>query len=383
MKPLYPQPGSTIAPANAVGRRATTARARAAVLAGTNLGINDPRRMGKTVWLDLFCSDPGPGLLAVKVDYEGVRSTEEFLLRTVRELHRHQGLSRKVLARLGALFDGVEVGAGVPATPISVKVGVASRTSTDLLGETMAAVEAHLDEGLLLVVAMDEVPIAIDNITVNEGAAAANQLLQSLRELRRRDSRLRWIVCGSIGFHHVLRKCGATEGATNDLVNLPLGPLAEDDARELTTRLLLGIGRPAADGAVDDLLRETECIPFLIHALALRLHDSGGGPVTPADVAQAFEGFVDDRDDSKAVTHLVTRLDPLYGDNTRAAEAILDRVAIEGSVPIDALRAEHPVAPLNEVLDDLLDDHYLSERHKTMTWRYDVLRRIWARRRRL
>jgi hypothetical protein len=38
--------------------------------------------MGKTVWLDLFCADPGDGLVAVKIDHEGVRTSEEFLLRT-------------------------------------------------------------------------------------------------------------------------------------------------------------------------------------------------------------------------------------------------------------------------------------------------------------
>jgi len=90
---------------------------------------------------------------------------------------------------------------------------------------------------------MDEVPVAIGNIARNEGANEANLLLQTLRALRRRGSRLRWIVCGSVGFHHVLRHCGATQGVLNDLVNLPLGPLEPRDATELAQRLFLGIGR--------------------------------------------------------------------------------------------------------------------------------------------
>ena len=35
------------------------------------------------------------------------------------------------------------------------------------------------------------------------------------------------------------------------------------------------------------------------------------------------------------------------------------------------------------MLDDLVDDHYLIERKGAMSWRYDVLRRIWVHRRRL
>lgn len=327
---------------------------------------------------------PGPGLLAVKIDYEGVRSSEEFLLRTVKGLAGFQGTSQKARARLRALFDGVELGGTVPGTPVAVKVGVSSRTATDLLGETLDAVASHLDDEMLLIVAMDEVPIAIDNIATNEGPAAANQLLQALRDLRRRsDLRLRWIVCGSIGFHHILRRCGATEGAVNDLVNLPLGPLAADEARELAARLCLGIGRAADADVIDALVTESGGIPFLVHALAHRLHEAGAGPLSVADVTDAFTAFIDDRDESKAVTHLVTRLDPLYADRTEVAEAILDQIAVEGPVAIGDLVTAHPGAPVDDILDDLLDDHYLLQRQGSVVWRYDVLRRIWIHRRRL
>lgn len=384
MEPLFPQPGSTIAPKNAVGRAGTTARAQRELLAGSNLGINDPRRMGKTVWLDVFCADPGPELLAVKIDYEGVRTSEEFLLRTVKGLAAFQGTPAKARARLRALFDGVELGGTVPGTPVAVKVGVSMRSATDLLGETVESVASHLDDGLLLVVAMDEVPIAVDNIAANEDPPAANQLLQALRDLRRRsDLRLRWIVCGSIGFHHILRRCGATEGAINDLVNLPLGPLDVDEARELAARLCLGINRAADAAVVDALVAESGGIPFLIHALTHHLHEAGTGPLSVADVSDAFIAFIDDRDESKAVTHLVTRLDPLYGDRTRVAETILDGVAVDGPTSVADLMAAHAGDPVNEILDDLLDDHYLIERQGAVAWRYDVLRRIWVHRRRL
>ena len=330
--------------------------------------------MGKTVWLELFCTNPGDGMEAVKIDFEGVRTSEEFLLRTVGALSAHRSLPRKAAAKLASLFDGVEV--EVPG-PINVKIGVSTRTSTDLLTETMRTIDDHLDDEALLVIAMDEVPLAIGNIARNEGPDAANQLLQTLRELRRRGSRLRWIVCGSVGFHHVLRHCGATEGVLNDLVNLPLGPLKPADANELAQRLLLGIGRVADEDAVDALLEHSGCIPFLIHALAHGLQDAGRGPVSAGEVGRAFIAFMDDRDNSRAVTHLLTRLDPLYGERAGAAEKLLDRVAMEVSLGAAVLEAD------TEILDDLIDDHYLVERDRTVSWRYDVLRKIWVHRRRL
>lgn len=376
-RPLRPQPGSQIDPRNAVGRTRTTTRARRELAAGNNLLLNDPRRMGKTVWLDLFCAAPGDGLGAVKIDYEGVRTTDEFLMRTVQGLSAHRGLPSKAREKFRALFENLEVTGSVG--PISVKPGVASRSRTELLAETIRSVDDHLAEGTTLVIAMDEVPIAIGNVADVEGPDAAGQLLQALRQLRRRESRLRWIVCGSIGFHHVLRSCNTTEGAVNDLVNLPLGPLDAEEAKELARRLLLGIARPGGEDVIDAMVEDSGAIPFLIHALAHRLEESGSGGVAVEDVAAAFADFMDDRDESRAVTHLVTRLDPLYGGRHEAAEALLDRIAMEQPVATSDLKGD--VDPT--VLDDLIDDHYLTEAGGVVAWRYDVLRRIWMHRRRL
>jgi hypothetical protein len=95
LEPLRPQPGSTIDPRNAVGRQAVTARARNELLADNNLCVNDPRRMGKTVWLDVFCDQPGEGFDAVKIDFEGVQTVNEFLLRAVTELRGHRSLPNR------------------------------------------------------------------------------------------------------------------------------------------------------------------------------------------------------------------------------------------------------------------------------------------------
>lgn len=373
MNPLRPQPGSTIDPSNAVGRHGTTIRARNEMQDQNNLGLNDPRRMGKTVWLDLFCDDPGDGFEALKIDFEGVQTTGEFLARTVTELSKHRSLPSRAFTKLKALFDNVEVDGG----SLTVKRGVSTRAPTDLLHEAIRSVDAHLPAGVLFVIAMDEVPLAIRNIAGNEGPDAANHLLQTLRGLRQSGSRLRWIVCGSVGFHHVLRQCGATEGVVNDLVNLPLGPFETSEARELAQRLLLGIERDAGEDAVAALVEHSGGVPFLIHALAHRLHEAGTGRVLAGDVAGAFAHFLDERDESRAVTHLVTRLEPLYGDQAVTAEAILDRVAVDRSANAASLETDA------RVLNQLIDDHYLIERDRTVYWRYDVLRRIWRHRRRL
>ena len=329
--------------------------------------------MGKTVWIDMFCADPGDGLIAIKIDYEGVKTTEGFVLRTVQALAPHQGLPRKTLEKLRGMF---EFDVAVAAGPVRVKAGVASRSPAALLEETFVSVNDHVPPNVLIVIAMDEVPLALANIAVEESPLAAGTILQTMRELRRRqESKLRWIVSGSVGFHHVLRKCDVTEGVINDLLNLPLGPLPTPEATELAQRLLLGIDRASEPETITAMVAETEGIPFLIHALAHTLEDAGSGPVSRDDVLIAFKAFLDDRDESRAVTHLLTRLDPLYGEDTRRAKHILDTTArereVDSSVFVDA----------RSILVNLIDDHYLTERDSRLSWRYEVLRRIWAHRR--
>jgi hypothetical protein len=373
MDPLLPQPGSSIDPRHAVGRSATTKRARRDLRANNNLALTDPRRMGKTVWIDLFCADPGDGLTAIKIDYEGVRTSEGFVLRTVQALAPHRGLPGKTLEKLRGMF---EVDVAVTAGPVRIKAGVASRSPATLLEETFTSVNDHVPANALIVIAMDEVPMALANISAEESPTAAGTLLQTMRELRRRQgSNLRWIVSGSVGFHHILRKCDATEGAINDLVNLPLGPLPASEATELAERLLLGIERAPEPGTVDALVEVTDGIPYLIHALTHWLADAGTGAVSPDDVVGAFDAFVELRDESRAVTHLLTRLDPLYGETTPVAETILDTVALAGEV--DASMFAHERA----VLVNLVDDHYLAEHDARLSWRYEALRRIWSQRR--
>ena len=84
----------------------------------------------------------------------------------------------------------------------------------------------------------------------------------------------------------------------------------------------------------------------------------GTGPVAASDVADAFIGFMDDRDNSRAVTHLVTRLDPSTASaperRRRSSTESPSTISLEGR----RLRAD------GTILDDLLDDHYLVERER-------------------
>lgn len=380
-QPIPPMPGAKGDPVrHFVGRAGTTLRAERQLAAGINLSLTDPRRMGKTWWLEHFCATT-TAFMPVYIDYQGITTREEFLVRTAQALGQQRSLPAKVRSLLTSLFENIEeVGAG----PVTIKTGVRSQTPTALLVSTVLAVDSNAEDKPVLV-CMDEVPWAIRNITQNEGPQAASELLQALRAIRADGKHLRWIVCGSIGFHHVLRHCGATTGDINDLINLPLGPLEPDDAVELGHRLFLGADIRELGKAAEVLADRCGRVPYLMHAVALRLEEAHRGQSIGHDeVHQAFTDYIDDRDDSRPLTHLLERLDTNYGDNTHLAMQILDHLALtDRPVPLAELSSTHASARLGVVVDNLVDDHYLHGVDGGLMWRYDVLRYIWVRRQRL
>lgn len=84
-KPIKPQPGSNPDPADFVGRVKTSSIAQRKLLAGNNLALTDPRRMGKSFWMTYFCRTTDD-FVPVMIDYEGVTTAEEFLIRTAEAL---------------------------------------------------------------------------------------------------------------------------------------------------------------------------------------------------------------------------------------------------------------------------------------------------------
>ncbi|MFT4217312.1 MAG: hypothetical protein QM619_09045 [Micropruina sp.] len=334
--------------------------------------------MGKSYWLKAYTSRTD-AFIAIIIDHEGVATQDEFLLRTVAALRNSQKLHTSgLIAKLQAMFQDVEVGGG----PIKVRVALQQRSPASLLGDTLKALSESASSPVLI--CMDEVPLAILNIANNEGQQSAHELLQTLRMLRQTESGIRWILAGSIGFHHVLTACGTTTGDLNDLDNLPLGPLTTAEGTELAQRLLLGIGRHATDASVSRFVERTGSIPYLLHKVASLLDDGRSTPVSTAEFDGAFEEFIDDPDEFQSFAHLLTRLEPNYGDDAKLAGEILNgALSVEntwrdvGTLRTDVGEPER----FDSVLTNLISDHYLEQRGRRVRWRYPVLQYIWARRR--
>ena len=375
MEPIVPQPGNDRDPRHFVGRAITTDRARTRLAAGANLLLTDPRRMGKTFWMHTFAARE-KGFQCYFIDYEGVGTVEDFLTRTAQALSESPSLPKQARRVLAMIFDNVE-SVGLPGL-IAVKTYHRQTSAHRLLNDTLKSLDQG--ESSIPLVMMDEVPMAIDNIAQREGAEEASELLQTLRALRQGTVNVRWIVSGSVGFHHVLRSAHTTSGGLNDLEPLPLGPLPDDEARELASRLLLGIRQMPTENVVSALVEVSGGVPFILHKVASTLEQRQHRVTTSEDVHDCFENFIDDPDEFGWFEHFLTRMEPYYGKRSRLANDVLDAAVSTARnwVPMNDL-PQKPGA--DKVVEYLIKDHYLERRGRTVRWRYPALQYIWARRR--
>lgn len=374
LRPITPQPGTDRDPNNFVGRAEMTTRARERLLAGSNLLLTDPRRMGKTFWMRTFAARE-QSFHSYFIDYEGTKTVDEFLIKTAEALIRDRSLPLRARNQLETIFDNGEI--SLSKGPLAIKGYFQQTPPYHLLTRVLSALENE-DSKTIPIVMMDEVPMAINNIAVHEGTGSAEQLLQTLRALRQETSRIRWIVTGSIGFHHVLRKINTTQGVLNDLNPVPLGPLADKEAEELASRLLLGIEQPLIDTVINELVKVTGGVPFLLHNVVKMLGEGPRNVTRPCDVHDCFEDFIDDPDQFYGLEHFLTRMPSNYDGRARIADDILRKALSETNVwvSIDSLAPNEETAA---TLDDLVKDHYLERRGLSVRWRYPALQYIWAR----
>ncbi len=374
LRPIIPQPGSDRDPANFVGRVEMTTHARDRLLAGSNLLLTDPRRMGKTFWMRTFAARE-QSFHSYFIDYEGTETVDDFLIKTAEALIGDSSLPLRVRKQLETIFDSSEI--SLSKGPLAIKSYFRQTPPYDLLTRVLSALENE-DSKTIPIVMMDEVPMAINNIAVHEGTGSAEKLLQTLRALRQNTSRIRWIVTGSIGFHHVLREINTTQGVLNDLNPVPLGPLADKEAEELASRLLLGIEQPLIDAVINELVKVTGGVPFLLHNVVKMLGEGPRNVTRPCDVHDCFEDFIDDPDQFYGLEHFLTRVPSYYDGRARIADDILRKALSETNVwvSIDSLAPNEEAAA---TLDDLVKDHYLERRGLSARWRYPALQYIWAR----
>ncbi|MDR0594190.1 MAG: hypothetical protein LBG60_13260 [Bifidobacteriaceae bacterium] len=362
----------------------------------TSIRLNEVRRCGKSTALRLMKQRSPLGWLCVMTQVQDASSADALVELILGELMLHAGLPEKVknvIRQFAKTFKSVAV------KDTGIELADDFKTQPwRVLRQVMASVNAELEkDAKRLAIIVDEFPDALRAIAQRNPEAAA-QVLALFRSARDNESgsRVRWVLTGSIGFHHVTRTLpGHGEGMT-DLVVEALPPLAPLWARHLARCFLIGVGieTKADEPAVALLAERSDGIPFVLLMLVNQLHRSHTGlPASAAEadallLAAATNPMWDD-----ALTPLLAKVDDYYGQIASHAYSVLDAVAAapmsRGDIAEHLARAGLALADngLRDLLRLLRDDHYLirddadgSVSARVYRWRYPSLRDIWVAR---
>jgi hypothetical protein len=324
---MKPNPGGQLAAENIVGRDNLIADMWG-ILEGRSIYMNDLRRVGKTMILRKMESDPPSGWLAVKRDLGGCHTAAEFATQAYRDSKDVLGRKKRALRRMNELLGvlkGAEI-AGVLKLPSGTPAPwkeVLTRTFSDL-EEQMAGAGQHF------VFLWDEVPFLLDNVSKREGSPVAMEILDTLRSLSQDYSRVRLVLTGSVGLHHVLsslRAKGYMNSPLNHMERIAPGPLASDDATELALSLLRGSNLACSEpeACARALAEAVGNVAFYIHKLISRLPRRK--EIDPAFINATLQKEIAHPDNDWDLLHYRTRLPLYYGKDEPLVLHILDAVA--------------------------------------------------------
>lgn len=364
-----------MAPEDVIGRERDVAAVFRS-LASVGVVITGERRMGKTSLARVIARDArSQGWTVVSQSAEGFTTLAEFseaLITAMSSLDGPlKGAMRTVLGRM-------ELNLG----PLKINQNMAGRVLDAVVSEAVKSV----DERLLLII--DELPLFVrelDRQRPGDGAAA----LHLLRRLRQDHSdRLRMLCLGSVGFHHVARDA---MGALNDLERYRLGPLDPTDASYLARGILrwADVSIPEEGALAGAISEAVEGVPFYVHRLVAQLLRRPPETCTVAAVGDIVAEALRPPDDPWELRHYRERVRPYYGGDAPVAVAVLDALATSRAAlqpPDIASRVNTSAAApvdrelLSDVIERLVDDHYLVFEGDSLRFAFDLVRRAWIAR---
>lgn len=283
---------------------------------GQNLVMAAPRRVGKTSIMRAMEDNPREGFQFVYVITESIENVEDFyhkLLTTT--------LASSAMSNLAKKWKGVKTLVAEIAGNISIKLPWIELEVNKAEGKEtyQAAFEKLLDKLETgedsIIIMIDEFPQTVENIREKHGPAAAESFLRLNREQRQTsNSRIRFILTGSIGLPAVVKKLTSTS-VINDLNVVEIPPLDEAEASQLATILLDTPKVKYDDTVIPYLLQKIKwLIPFHVQLgiqELIDIYENKSLELTKKDVDQAFQQLLNLRNNSY-FEHYYTRLENAF-----------------------------------------------------------------------
>lgn len=281
------QVGPPVAGNDFYGRTLELKRAHQLLDTGHSLVLSAPRRIGKSSFAKRLIDDKTvQGWKCAYIDLEGVHTRDEFLTVLLDEFKKSglwQDAAVKASGIINQLLESVK-GIG------PVQLDFSKPESSDNLYTTLAQSLNHDKETLVVI---DELTLFLGILDRdNPEAREAEFLLNWLRSLRQvQGSKIRWILCGSVGLHNFTRMRNLSM-TINDTVAFDFDALCSDEAYGLLSALCVSAGLNMPEDVKQLFLDKIEWhIPYFIQLLfnILSNYATPGQPVTETMLETAYE----------------------------------------------------------------------------------------------
>ncbi|MEO5361809.1 MAG: hypothetical protein H7843_15440 [Nitrospirota bacterium] len=362
-----------------------------------NVLLTACRRFGKTSIMNKMHDNPRNNFTCFLFDVEGMTSPQKFIVtlfekiradkRLVTFLDKANKITKEFIERIETLKISV------------VSIDLSKSKSLDWLDTADALINVLSDyEGKVLFI-IDELPQLILNIAKHQSKVMAYDFLNWFREVRQsnRLSNIRWLVGGSIGIEHVLKRVDAKVHMINDFTIIVLKPFSIKVGRDFITALLKKEGNfitiPAA--IIDKIMTTIGApVPYFIQILTKdslnAMIDVGKTTLTDEIIEEAYHKYVLGPSSKTYFQHYYDRLSEYYDPNDEnIVKRILAETARKGIISRTELfklykmiEVRHPSETrFNDIMSDIQNDFYVEYDHKTDSYHFltNILKDWWLR----
>lgn len=385
-------------PLSAIVGRDTLARQAWQMLAEKSIVLTAERRMGKTYLLYKLWGEAEQqqqawvqGWLCVYQDLSAASSPLEFVQSVFDKAQGLLSVRRKVAEKTRRFLSRFP----------DLKIGQLQlpKSATPEWKEILRSIFADLSEQLpqdRVVFLWDEFPVMLDAIIKQEGGEGiAGDILNLLHTLRSEYPRVRMILTGSVGLHHILNKLrqnGFNNPVNNDMDVLSVTPLAEIDAVDLARSLLESRSIQCQDIATiaNAIALKVDNIPYYIDGVIKRFrYHPQDLPIDTDTIDREIQLLLVDADNTLHLAHYLDRIANYYGAvDSELVRSILDIVADEEQsistkdiIKIVQNSSQTPISEqmIRNLLKLLEQDHYLAKDSIDLKYKfcYSLIRRYW------
>ena len=378
-------PGGTLSPNDVIGRDLLIAQIWR-VLDAQSVVLTSERRIGKTSVIRKMASEAAPTMaLAILRDIEGLRAPDEFVEAIYSDVEKQLGKIDRAKLGLWRLLDKL---GGTQILDVKLpNIRIHWKALLTTLFEDLFELEERR-----VIFFWAELPLFIFNVARASGENVAMELLDVLRGLRQRHTRLRMVFTGSVGIHQVinnLRKSGYANDPTNDMAIIEVTPLDPPESRRLAELLFQGEKITSTESLAvigNETAEATGHIPYYIHVLISRLCNRDE-TVTTDSVRHERDLMIQDPNDPAHFSYYVERLKTYYSpDDTQTALHTLDALCVTED-PLSFSQLSNLVRYKNvdlvdetfrQVLTVLTKDHYLQRDDQgRYSFRYMLIQQWW------